>query len=147
MNFTINLDDFTAKLSRANRDIGRAKENFFGQVDFWNRVSAQRFAGLAEFSKAADRDAIEGVIAGKPFTVNVLPAFNDGVGFLTAVVTQPYALGNGVEEIGRFNVSSGGEVVAEDGSPLVDIYEEFGSGRVLLAILQKVLESPVLLSK
>ncbi|WP_313644894.1 hypothetical protein [Pseudomonas sp.] len=142
MNFNLNFDQFVSDLGLAHRDCENSRENILGQTSRWQKFADARFEGLARFSQASDRSAIDGEIIGKKFSLELLQEINGHAGIIEAVVIQP-RLGGGVAELGRFKVNKQGDVIDDAGNVVIDLYEDKGSCALMLAVLNLVIESKV----
>ena len=142
MDFTRNPEEFPVYISKVKRDWTYASENFLGRVEHWQELSKGYFADIVDVKLAQEANSIEGKVFDKNFSIVLSFLTVEETGYAEAVLLI-HQIGGGKVEIGRFRIHRDGNILAVDGTKLMDAGEHYYSYKIFTSVLRAVMEAPV----
>lgn len=132
---------FRNELSKATFAFKRIKDQLNKNFDHWVELGPKFLDGNIAITVNQDRDGVTGFVAGKKFSLSLMPLAIEGenYGLVAVSITDPVT--KNALEVERFLVSIHGDVLSTDKEVLLSWEDDFQSLKLLIAITRSVLHA------
>lgn len=147
--FCFDRDYFPDFLERQEDVAEISKKNLWSIMHEWPGIVQQKLNGRAHISVGAIGERVSGSVLGKDFSIYFGVKACVTVSLIEAVISVSAVSTQAPVEIGRFLIAPSGQVLSDSNETLLegedDGEEGYLSEDLLIAVLRKVMQSPVTL--
>ncbi|MBI6883983.1 hypothetical protein [Pseudomonas putida] len=143
--FDFDRDGFPNILGRNHRGLGIAQRQLWETMGSWEQFAPNLLGGKVTVAIGQLGERVIGRVLDKNFYIDFGVFADDSVAAVEAVVSVPKLSDGTPAEIARFLFAPGGKILSSQKETLWDGDEDFLSYELLIAIVRKVTQAPLVI--
>lgn len=143
--FEFDRDSFPNNLGRSHRGLANAQRRLWETMGYWQGFAPNLLGGKVTVAIGEIGERVIGRVLDKNFFIDFGVFADDSTAAVEAVVSLPKLSDGTPAEVARFLFTPGGQILSSQKETLWDGDEDFLSYELLIAIVRKVTQAPLVI--